>query len=66
MSTRLLYHAFGVRGYTLVSKTFEAGKPIYSLIVGLFVYPFQFDRLCRRHGHFHNQLLHLPDFHGFS
>ena len=31
MSTSLLYHAFGVRGYTLVSNIFEGGKVIFRI-----------------------------------
>lgn len=31
MSTSLLYHVFGVRGYTLVSNIFEGGKVIFRI-----------------------------------
>ena len=31
MSTSLLYHAFGVRGYTMVSKIFENGKVTFKI-----------------------------------
>ncbi len=31
MSTSLLYHGFGLRGYTLVSQTFEGGKVVFNV-----------------------------------